>query len=142
VSEIHEPVLVQAFASPAGLPLFWQHHLQRVEVQRLLRHDLPQPSVLFLHLTQPPGLVHFQAPVLRLPVVERGITDADPAAEVLHGDSGLRFFQHLDDLLSLKRLLFMALLLSWSYTRRSYVLAGVNFGEQVRCAKVTHKNLS
>src|SRR5713226_9396673 len=32
---------------------------------------------------------------------------------------------------SLNRLLFMTLLLSWSYTRRSYVLAGLNFGEQV-----------
>jgi hypothetical protein len=28
----------------------------------------------------------------------------------------------------------MALLLSWFYTRRSYVLAGLNFGEQVKTA--------
>src|SRR5713226_9751586 len=89
-------------ASLAGLPLFCQHHLQRVEVQRLLRHDLLQPPVLFLQLTQPPGLVHFHAPVLRLPVVKRGITNADPAAEVFHWDSGLRLFQHPDDLLFTK----------------------------------------
>src|SRR2546427_8352299 len=39
---------------------------------------------------------------LRLPVVQRGFTDTDPAAEVLHGHSGLRFFQHPDDLLFAK----------------------------------------
>src|SRR6266852_2155644 len=66
------------------------------------RHRSVPSSVFFLQLTQPPGLVHFQTPVLRLPVVERGITDTDPAAEVLHGDSGLRFFQHPDDLLFTK----------------------------------------
>jgi len=38
--------------------------------------DLLQPSVLFLQLTQPPGLVYFQAPILRLPVVERGFSGA------------------------------------------------------------------
>jgi hypothetical protein len=42
---------------------------------------------------------HFQTPILRLPVIERGFTDTDPAAEVLHGDSRLRFFQHPGDLL-------------------------------------------
>src|SRR6266446_1933305 len=87
---------------PAGLPLFCQHHLQRIKVQRLLRHDLLQPSVLFLQLTQSPGLVHFQAPVLRLPVVERGVANPHPSAEVLHGNSSLRLFQHPDDLLFTK----------------------------------------
>jgi len=38
---------------------------------------------------------------------------SDPPAEVLHGNSGLGLFQHPDDLL------FMALRLSRSYTRRS-----------------------
>src|ERR1700685_3091661 len=89
-------------ASPAGLPLFCQYHLQRVQVQRLLRHDPLQPTVLFLQLTQPPGLAHFQASILRLPVVERGCTDTDPAAEVLHGNSGIRLLQHPHDLLFTK----------------------------------------
>src|SRR5713226_5910977 len=53
-------------------------------------------------LTQPPGLVHFQTPILRLPVVERGVANPPSAAEVLHGDPGLRFFQHPDDLLFTK----------------------------------------
>jgi len=35
-------------------------------------------------------------------MVERGFTDTDPAAEVIHGDSGLRFFQHRYDLLFTK----------------------------------------
>jgi hypothetical protein len=52
---------------------------------RLLRRDLLQPTVLFLQLTRPSGLAHFQAPVLRFPVVERSFTDADSPAEVLHG---------------------------------------------------------
>src|SRR2546427_4221943 len=86
----------------SGLPLFCQHHLQRVEVQRLLRHDVLQPSVLFLQLAQSPGLVHFQAPVLRLPVVERGVAEPHPAAEVFHRNSCLRLLQHPDDLLFTK----------------------------------------
>src|SRR6266581_8662912 len=99
---LHKQLDVTPLATPAGLPLFCQHHLQRIQVQRLLRHDPLQSSVLFLHLTQPPSLVHFHSPVLRLPVVERGFTDTHPAAEVLHGNSGLRFFQHPDDLLFTK----------------------------------------
>src|SRR5207245_2039728 len=61
-----------------------------------------QPSVLFLQLAQSPGLVHFQAPVLRLPVVERGVADPHPAAEVFHRNSCLRLLQHPDDLLFTK----------------------------------------
>jgi hypothetical protein len=59
---------------------------------------------------------HFQAPLLCLPVVERGFTDADPAAEILHRNSGLPSFNTPTICSSLKRLRFMALLLSQFYT--------------------------
>jgi hypothetical protein len=74
----------------------------------------------FLHLMQPPALAHFQAPILRLPVEERSFIDTDPAAKLLHRNSGRpALLSTLRRSASLKRLPFIALLLPRSYTSRS-----------------------
>src|SRR5713226_4703855 len=88
----------------------------RIEVQRLLGHDPLQPTVLFLQLPQPPRLVHFQAPVLRLPVVERCVAHPQSSAQILHRDPGLRLLQHPYDLLFTKPALPHGLLLSGCFT--------------------------
>ena len=77
-------------------------YLNSLKVQRLLGHNLLQASVLVLELTQSPCLVHFQAPVLRFPVVKGRVAHTYPSAELLHRNPGLRFLQHRHDLLFTK----------------------------------------
>ena len=67
----------------------------------------------------------------RVVVHPPGLDHLPCMSEILHGNSASASFNTPTICSSLKRLPFMALLLSWFYTRRSYVLAGLNFGEHV-----------
>jgi|SoiMethySBSTD1v2_1073268.scaffolds.fasta_scaffold06065_10 hypothetical protein len=50
-----------------GLPLFCDERLQRLDVERLLGHDLFQPPVFVLELLEPLHLAQLHPAVLRLP---------------------------------------------------------------------------
>src|SRR5262245_14590063 len=66
--------------------------------ERQLRVHLLQLRVLAFQLLQPTQLRGVQAAVLRFPVVERRLADAEFANELRDLDAGLRLLQHSDDL--------------------------------------------
>jgi hypothetical protein len=53
-------------------------------IQRQIGDDLLQASILLLELRDPPPLGHPHAGVALLPVVERRLAHAEPAAELGH----------------------------------------------------------
>src|SRR5260370_39501562 len=61
-----------------------------------------RPPVPLLQPTQPQRPIHFLAPVLCLPVIERRNADPDPLADFLRRNSGLCLLQHSDNLLFTK----------------------------------------
>ena len=104
---------------PAGLPLFLTAPPSAHRYQRLLRHDLFQPRVLLFQQAQPTHFAYFHASVLGLSLVGRGITNPLPPTKILHRRSTLRFTNTAMICSSLNRLLFIPLLLSQPYARRS-----------------------
>src|SRR5689334_19177264 len=59
-----------------GSPFFCDHRLQRLDIQRLLRDDLLQPTILVLELLEPLHLAQFHAAELRFPAIVRLLGDA------------------------------------------------------------------
>ena len=93
-------------------------------------HQRLQAPVLVLQGLQASRLGHFQATVLRAPLIERDIRDSMFAAEVLDLDPGIGLFQDSNDLLfGVARLLHERLL---SLTeRKSEVYSGRDLGGKV-----------
>jgi hypothetical protein len=85
-----------------GLPLFSPHRFQRLDVQRLLGHDVFQPPVLILQLLQALEFAQLEAAVLRLPAVVRLLGDPVRPAQVRHLPPGFAFLDDRQDLLVAK----------------------------------------
>src|SRR5271157_5527318 len=85
-------------SASAGLPLFCDHRLQRLLVQRQVRHQVLQPPVLLFQSPQRPRLAHLHPAVLCLPAVEAPLRDAMPATQLARIGPCFRFPQNGDDL--------------------------------------------
>jgi hypothetical protein len=57
--------------------------LQRLIIRREIHEQAPEPSILVLERSQPPGFVHLEPAALGLPAIERALADAMPPAETL-----------------------------------------------------------
>src|SRR5208283_4736466 len=85
-------------SASAGLPLFCDHRLQRLLVQRQVRHQVLQPPVLLLQRPQPPRLAYLHPTVLRLPAVQTRSRNAMPATQLAGIGPCFRLPQNGDDL--------------------------------------------
>src|SRR6056297_879539 len=79
--------------------LFFDDILQDLVIQRQISVHLLQAPILGLELLESAQVRRFQPAVLRPPLVERRVTDAQLSANVLHRDTLLGPLQGADDLL-------------------------------------------
>jgi hypothetical protein len=82
-----------------GPTTFCDDRLQRLDVERLLRHDLLQPPVLILQLLQSLHLAQLHAAVLGFPAVVRLLGDAVRANQVGDLPPGFALADDRQDLL-------------------------------------------
>ncbi len=93
------PATWRRSVSLCAVPVFCSDCLQRLDIQRLLRHHLFQPPVFLFQLAQCLHVADCQAGVCRLPRKEGGIQHAVLPAQVLNTVPGLSILQHRDELL-------------------------------------------
>src|SRR5262249_54658499 len=79
--------------------VFSQRLRQHVFVEGEVGHQALQPRVLVLELAQAAQLAHAQVGVLLLPDIERGLADAELAADVWHRRAGFDLAERIRDLL-------------------------------------------
>jgi hypothetical protein len=84
---------------PWALPVFCGECLQRLDVQRLLRHHLFQPPVFVFQLAEFLHITDFQSGIFRPPLLKGGIRDAVLAAELLDPNARLGVLEHGNNLL-------------------------------------------
>src|SRR5690606_7685104 len=86
-------------AAARGSPRFSQDVLQHLEIQRLIRDDPLQASVLGLELLQPLCIRDVHAAELPLPAIEGLARDVVPAEQLGHFCARLVLLEDRDDLL-------------------------------------------
>ena len=104
-----------------GLAFYTEGTLQRLDIQVRLGQELLQLRVLRLELAQPLGLIDLQSAELRALFVERRVTEAVRAAQLLDRHPGLGFLQKPDDLLLRKSPLLHA---RFSFQKRTLLTSG------------------
>jgi hypothetical protein len=82
-----------------GPPLFCDDRLERLDIERLLGHDLFQPTVLVFDLFQPLHLAELHAAVLRFPAVVRLLGNPMRPTQVGDFPTGFALFDDRQDLL-------------------------------------------
>ena len=83
----------------AGLALYPEPDLERLQVQVRFGQQFLEPGVLDFKVLQAPGLVGFHAAVLGTPLVERGFAESALAADLLDRQARLGLLQEPNDLL-------------------------------------------
>lgn len=73
-------------------------NLERINVQRLVRYDALQATILILERSHLRDVADFHAAEFGLPAIEGRRTDAVSAAKILGCDAGFVFFKDADDL--------------------------------------------
>ena len=68
-------------------------------VEREVRHQPFQPTVLFFQLPETPQFAHSEVGVLLFPRIEGGLAHAQLSAQVAHGGAGFGLSDGVDDLL-------------------------------------------
>ncbi len=87
-----------ALASPWALPVFCVNGFQRLDVQRLVRHHLLEPSVFVFQLAEFLHVADLEAGIFRPPLIKGGVRDAVLAAELLDPDARVGILEHCDNL--------------------------------------------
>src|SRR5271157_4368134 len=125
--------LTSPASASAGLPIFCDHSLKRLIVQRQVHHQVLQPPVLLFQSPQPPRLAHLHPAVLCLPAVQAPLRDAMPATQLARIGPCFRFPHNGDDLFFVESTLAhdSSSALAGYVKQRSLIYAGLISGGQV-----------